>query len=155
VIGQLTGIGIGTGGIPEDPFPEVLDHLHHHDHLSHLASERGIIHQHQHLVDHYLLDSLHPKNDGLFIVPDREVRNDPLPPLQQHQYPNRQKDLFQLLYLSMRCEYHPLDLGVRGSHLLDLLFHLVHVLYNTTTKSNTKLSILTIIRKHQIPSLLD
>jgi hypothetical protein len=83
VTDQLTGIEIGEtiGGMAEDLFQEVQDHLHHHDHLFHLASERGIIHQHQHLVDHYLLDSLHPKRDGLSIVQDREVRNDPLPPL--------------------------------------------------------------------------
>jgi len=40
----------------------------------------------------------------------------------------------------MRCEYHPLDLGVRGSHLLDLLFHLVHGHYNITVNPNIKLN---------------
>ena len=69
--------------MPEDLFQEVQDHLHHHDHLFHPVSEkgRGIIHQPQHLVDHYLLDSLHLKRDGLYIVQDREVQNEPLSPL--------------------------------------------------------------------------
>jgi hypothetical protein len=81
VTDQLIGIEIGEtiGGIPEDPFHEVQDHLYPLDHLFLPEIGRGkeIIHQHQHLVDHYLLDSLHPKRDGLSIVQDREVRNDP------------------------------------------------------------------------------
>jgi hypothetical protein len=40
----------------------------------------------------------------------------------------------------MRFVYRLLDLGVRGSHLLDLLSHLVHGLYNITINPNIKLN---------------
>ena len=59
----------------------------------------------------------------------------------------------------MRCGYHLLDLGVRGSHLLDLLFHLVHGLYSNTTRikinPNIKLNTPISLPKRPILTLLD
>lgn len=51
--------------------------------------------------------------------------------------------------------YRLLDLGVRGSHLLDLLFHLVHGLYNITANPNIKLNTLIKLPKRPILTLLD
>jgi hypothetical protein len=59
----------------------------------------------------------------------------------------------------MHFVYRLLDLEVRGSHLLDLLSHLVHELYNITTKikynTNTKHNTPLKILKHPILTLLD
>jgi hypothetical protein len=109
-----------------------------------IGIEKGTIHPHRHLVDHTLLDSLRPKKGGLHrpSARDLEVPNNHPSNLQLRLI--RQRGLYRWPSQFMRSVSRLLDLGVRGSHLLDLLSHLDPELYNINPNLHIKLPRLSI-----------